>query len=180
MTRISRALTLSALIAASALLAGSAEAQGSAEDWKLSLGKEFPGAHGNIFQAPDGAGVCLEGFFGNGGNYVAMLLPLKQPVDAKALKFDVKTADLAGLVIRITDSTGQCHAQHVALKDTSDWQTVTLKSLHQGEGANSWGGAADGKWHGPAKSVAILVDKKDSKYPDSMKGLIQVDKLELK
>ncbi len=171
---------IAGLLAASALLLGeAARAQEAVDAWKLHLGKEFPGAHGNIYAAPGGDGVCLEGFFGAGGNYVAMIKSLNPPLELKEIRLKVKSADVNGIVIRITDSTGQTHSQLLNMKEGSDWQTISVKKFADGGNSNSWGGANDGKWHGPAKSVALLVDKSKLKSQESPKGVLQLSKMEL-
>lgn len=65
----------------------------NADEWQLSLGKEFPGAQGNVFQSRNNDGVCLEGYFRQGGNYVAMILPFKKPLNFKEILIKLKSAD---------------------------------------------------------------------------------------
>ena len=54
--------------------------------------------------------------------------------------------------LRLIDSTGQCH-QHGGVPIVADgkWHDLVLKP-EEIAGGEHWGGANDGKWHGPAPS----------------------------
>jgi hypothetical protein len=59
----------------------------------------------------------------------------------------------------MVDSSDQCHQKNgVRLANTQDWQEVVLK-ISDLVGGEHWGGANDGKWHGPAKGFGLNVGK---------------------
>lgn len=137
-------------------------AAGANDRWTLYLGKEFPGAQGNLAITEDagsnsGYAAYLEGAFGQGGAYVSINKTLLVPVPFKVLKFKVKTADAQTLMIRLVDSSNQTHQHIVKLQDTPDWQTVVVND-YKGERYAKWGGANDSKWNDPLKGIAILLE----------------------
>jgi hypothetical protein len=133
-------------------------------DWTLSLGEEFPGAKGTLDLAKDepekgSRALHLRADFSGGGAYIAALRSLRDlgGADLRALRFRMRSGTVHAFSIRLVDATGQCH-QKKALPFTADgaWHEVTLvpRDLAGGE---HWGGANDGKWHGPATDVALLL-----------------------
>ncbi len=158
-----------------------------ADGWELYLGKEFPGAEGNLWreekEGVQGAGAAsLEGNFSSGGNYVSMNKTFSEAQNVKELTLQVKTQDLTNIVLRLIDSTNQTFQVKIPLKDSPEWQTVTLavKDLVAGKIMASWGGAGDGNWAGPAKGMSIVLDKGFLKVKENKKGSMMIDKVELK
>jgi len=151
--------------------------------WKYVGGEEFPGAKGGL--ALDGAvahggrqSYRLEADFGGGGAYVGCwrdLASLKGR-DVKDLRFWAKADGVAALGVRLVDSSDQLHQSAVTLAASPDWQEVVLPiaSLAGGE---HWGGANDGKWHGPLKGFGLNVGK-NGLAPGRTKGRIWMDDLE--
>lgn len=151
--------------------------------WTLSLGKEFPGAQGNFVAVPgDGengaAAAWIEGAFGAGGVYTAIVKPLKPPLPFKELRVKLKTSDFRALTIRLQDSSGQCHQQTLKLKATANWQTVTVSKPAGGDQDIHWGGAKDAKWHGPLCGVSLVLDKKDLTDETTVGGVL-VEKVDV-
>ena len=71
----------------------------------------------------------------------------------------VKAKGLTSLGVRFNDSSGQCHQKtDVKLADTSDWQPLVLRPGDIA-GGEHWGGADDGKWHGPITGFGINIGK---------------------
>ncbi|HOK04023.1 MAG TPA: hypothetical protein P5105_05990 [Victivallales bacterium] len=158
----------------------------STEGWELNLGKEFPGAEGNLWWeeeegcAAKGA-ASLEGNFASGGNYVSMVRFFPEKYNIKGLSFQIRTKDLTSVILRLVDSTNQTFQVKIPLKDTTEWQNVNfdISNLVPGKFMVAWGGAGDGQWHGPAKGMSILIDKGCFKFKDNKKGLILIDDVEL-
>ena len=140
-------------------------------DWRFSRGEEFPGAKGSLTVVKDqpAAGQsCLElaGDFTGGGAYVAAIKELGD-LDAKdlaAVRLRVKSDNTAILGVQLVDGTGQTHQQKgVKISPDGQWHDLEIKPA-QVAGGEHWGGANDGKWHGPAKQFVIsLSDKSDEK-----------------
>ncbi len=151
--------------------------------WEFSIGAEFPGAVGNLWRA-EGEGAsgngaaCLLGDFRRGGNYVGMRRSFSEPVDAKRVSLRLKTGDLTCLIFRICDSTGQTFQKRLDLKGVSGWQTIEFGDF--ADGASSWGGAKDGKWHAPAKSMQLILDRGNLKDSANPKGSLLVESVELR
>jgi len=135
---------------------------GSALDgWTFYEGKEFPGAQGNLAVVEDagatgGFAAYLEGAFGLGGGYVSMSKNLPEPLPFKKLAFSVKTSDYESIKVRLVDGNGRTHQLTVELKDSEDWQSVSIEKVG-GNGYITWGGAKDAKWRDPLKSVSLML-----------------------
>jgi hypothetical protein len=129
--------------------------------WGFHPGSEFPGAKGGQSHDPssgrDGKGCLkLSADFTAGGSYVSTGRTLPVGSDFKELRFWFKSDTAVHLGIRVGDGTDQCHQRPLSLQSTREWQEVVL-NFEQIAGRESWGGANDRKWHGPAKYVAICV-----------------------
>lgn len=75
--------------------------------------------------------------------------------------------NIVALTMRFTDSTGQVHQQS-PLVTAGEWMLLTVKELAGGRNYIHSGGANDGVWHGPGKTMALLVDndyRKDDTRP---------------
>lgn len=136
----------------------------SAEGWTLGLGPEFPGAQGDFSRdsgdATSGSSSgLLSADFTGGGTYVQVGRPLS--LDAKALRFQVRTSDLSRVRLRMVDATGQVHQQRLAVAAGGEWQELTVSDFDSGDGYLHFGGANDGTWHAPAQRIALLVEKGD-------------------
>ncbi|CAD6010618.1 sugar-binding protein [Agreia sp. COWG] len=110
-----------------------------------------------------------------GSGYLELSRTLPQ-LDLAALTFSVKSADVNGVSVRVTDSTGQAFQHRVPLAGTADeWQRKTLDDFDNTD--LHWGGAGDGVWHGPASKVAFLVDDFVVTNPDRT-AVLQFDAVE--
>jgi hypothetical protein len=136
-------------------------------EWRFTNGPEFPGAKGSLTVAqdePEAGRACLKlsGDFAGGGAYVAMvreLSPLATATEVPAIRLQVKSQHATGFGVQLVDATGQTH-QRKGVKLTPDgaWHEVVLRPTEIA-GGEHWGGANDGKWHGPPKQIAISVTK---------------------
>ena len=133
-------------------------------EWTFDNGQEFPGAKGSLSVVKDGPQEgqnCLKlaADFTGGGAYVQTMRDLKA-VDMKdlaAIKLKVKSDNTKALSVRLIDSTGQCHQRGgVEIVADGKWHDLALKP-EEVVGGEHWGGANDGKWHGPAQLVALII-----------------------
>lgn len=134
-----------------------------ANAWALGLGTEFPGATG-VYRPDSDAKVgsnsgLVTGDFTNGGQYVQISRAVD--LDAKALRFWVRSDDLTAVRLRVVDATGQTHQQRLALTSGGAWQELIVTNFAGGASYGHFGGANDGVWHGPAIRVALMIDKGD-------------------
>jgi hypothetical protein len=130
--------------------------------WGFNVGADFPGAQGTLAVLPEKgpkgqAAILLEGAFGSGGRYVMMESELPSKTAVKVVRFKLKTKNLTHLIFRFTDGSGQIHQRKVALKDTDEWQDVSV-NIKNSKHMAAWGGAKDGKWHDPLKKIAIMLN----------------------
>jgi len=135
------------------------------EGWGYIGGEEFPGAKGSLsLDAAVAHGgkrsYRLSADFTGGGAYVGTWRDLKGQ-QIQEIRFWARAEGITRLGIRLADSTEQCHQSSVALKPGSDWQRVTLR-IRELVGGEHWGGANDGKWHGPAAGFGINIGKEGS------------------
>lgn len=142
--------------------------------WRFGNGPEFPGAVGSHTIDPlahtGTSSGRLQADFTAGGNYVQIVSSLNK--DITELTWWSQTDEARAVTLRLVDSTGQTHQQRVALT-AGDWQKLTVRDFNGGAGYAHYGGANDGAWHGPAQSMALLLNK--SNLPASQKGAIRFD-----
>lgn len=127
--------------------------------WAFSNGSEFPGARGQFARAKRGAhagqwGGRLGFDFSGGGNYVAAILRLDKAPDVVAVRVWVKKPRGHRLTFRYTDQSGQTLQKGFLARD-EQW---TDAFIQVGGWTGSWGGANDGRVHGPPRQIAILVE----------------------
>ena len=146
-----------------------------AAGWTFNNGQEFPGATGSLAVDPEAkrdgrASLKLAGDFTKGGNYVDAGRQI-DGVDIRELSMWVCSADLEQFTLRINDASGQTHQIGIKVERGPDWRRVVLplESFFAKRGEadavtniakyESWGGAKDGAWHGPATAIYILIGK---------------------
>ena len=161
--------------------------EGNPEGWTFIDGREFPGAKGSL--ALDTAAAHggkrsyrLQADFSGGGAYVGTwrdLASLKGR-DFGELRVWVKAANVTRIGVRISDSTDQCHQKNggVPLAAATDWQEVVLK-VSDLVGGEHWGGANDGKWHGPAKGFGLNIGKDSFAAGTPPQGSLHIDDVEV-
>jgi hypothetical protein len=170
---VTAALLVSAAVATAPIAAGAGTAptltqrigdfETGSEGWTLNLGGEFPGAKGafaldNSTAVTGASSGKLSGDFGGGGQYVAIGRGFS-PLDLSSLGFSVRSADLATLALRLTDSTGQVHQQRLTLNGSTNWQHLDVTTFAGGDQYVHFGGANDGVWHGPAQAISFILDR---------------------
>lgn len=134
------------------------------EGWEYVGGWEFPGATGALewdkTTTHKGKGsLRLDADFSKGGAYVGLWKKFDdfKSKDIKEFRLWAKSAGIANIGVRILDDTDQCHQKKgVPLAKTNEWQELVL-NLGDLVGEESWGGANDRKWHGPAKAFGINI-----------------------
>ncbi|MDB5310619.1 MAG: hypothetical protein JWO38_4821 [Gemmataceae bacterium] len=144
-----------------------------ARGWKFDNGREFPGATGSLTSDIDTArggraAFKLVGDFTGGGNYVQAGRPL-DGVDVRELSLWVRTPTLDKFTVRLVDAGGQTHQIVLKTEARPGWQQVVfpLEQFFAKRGQTdavpgvakyeSWGGAKDGVWHGPAKGIYLIL-----------------------
>ncbi|WP_193726864.1 sugar-binding protein [Paenibacillus guangzhouensis] len=131
--------------------------------WRMGLGTDFPGASGqyvrDTMEPKSGlyAGK-LRGDFSAGGKYISLGKSFS-PIDIQKIAFWIKTADATSISLRLKDATGQVHQQKITLSPTTNWQKIEIYKLDGGQNYLYFGGANDGKWHGPAQQMEFLLEK---------------------
>ncbi|HOD84034.1 MAG: hypothetical protein BWX88_01257 [Planctomycetes bacterium ADurb.Bin126] len=143
-------------------------------DWRFTRGEEFKGAKGSLETADKGGPggqPCfrLSGDFTGGGAYVAMIRPMQdlEAKDTPTLRLRYKTDNARNVTILLNDATGQAHQRKgVGLQADGQWHELIVKPAEIA-GGEHWGGANDGKWHGPASQFVLSVttgsDERDKK-----------------
>ncbi len=132
------------------------------EVWQFGLG-DGTGAQGSFIRdaseafAGDYSGK-LSGNFSAGGQFVVLSRGFL-PVDMKSLSFQIKTADINKITIRLKDASGQVHQQTINLQPTTDWQLVEVPQFNSGLGYISFGTGTPGVWSGPADRIEFLLEK---------------------
>jgi hypothetical protein len=146
--------------------------------WSFDQGQEFPGAQGRVSiddtQKHDGEdSLHLEGDFSAGGAYVRASTPVAA-INPGEVTMWLKSPDTDRVTLRLLDATGQCHQLTFKWRTGADWQNFDFNlrqffaKTEEPTGTpviryESWGGAADQKWHGPLKSLDILISPTDAK-----------------
>ena len=161
--------------------------------WAFDNGQEFPGAKGDLAlddaaEARRRPALRLRGDFTGGGNYVqaGFTLPDK---DIEAISFWIKAPGAEQITMRLVDTTGQCHQIKLKLSKAAGWQKVylpvteffkrmgTTSSLPIVARYEGWGGAKDGKWHGPGKGLYLLLGR--DMFPEGTKDALWLSDVRL-
>lgn len=148
--------------------------------WGFHPGNEFPGAKGGETHdgtvGRDGKGsLKISADFSGGGAYVSAGRQLPPGTDARELRLWVKSDTAGHIGVRIGDSSDQCHQAPVALAKTKEWQEVVL-NFEKLAGREHWGGANDGKLHGPVKWFHLCVSK--TTFGGAPSGELWIDDVE--
>ena len=127
--------------------------------WQFSNGPEFPGAKGSFGRMQDESRAgdwCgrLEFDFRGGGNYVAAALPLEAAPEIAAVRVRVRKPRRHRLTFRYTDPTGQTLQRPFQAPDDR-WADVLIP---MNGWSGHWGGANDGRLHGPPRMIAFLIE----------------------
>lgn len=145
----------------------------SSEGWTFNNGREFPGATGTLTVDADAKheghdSLKLVGDFTKGGGYVQVGRKIDN-VDIRELSMWVRNPDAERFTLRLNDASGQTHQIVVKTERAADWQHIVLPIekffARRGEADavtsiakyESWGGAKDGQWHGPATAIYLLL-----------------------
>ena len=149
------------------------------EAWSFDNGREFPGATGELtldaqMKREGRDSFKLVGDFTKGGNYVQAGRNIDD-VDVRELSLWVRNPDSDRFTVRLNDASGQTHQIVLKTEALPGWQQVVfpLERFFARRGQadavtgvakyESWGGAKDGQWHGPAKAIYLLLGKPQGK-----------------
>src|SRR5258708_287443 len=157
--------------------------------WTPDNGREFPGAVVALADDPAAAhdgkpALRLAGDFTAGGNYVQMgrdLAALK--LDLSVLSLWLRAPGVGGLTMRLIDASGQCHQIGLKLEPAApDWRQVVfpVERFFAAQGTTEmvkgigkyeyWGGAKDGRWHGPLKAMYLLLGRTETLKTPAVSG----------
>ena len=142
--------------------------------WTFDNGQEFPGATGKLSVDAEAkhngkASLRLDGDFTKGGNYVQAATSALPDDDIRAIALSLRYPGHEQLTLRVIDQSGQCHQLVLKVQPGDDWQQVIfpLREFFAKRGTPDavtsvlkyefWGGPSDGKWHGPCKSLVVLI-----------------------
>jgi hypothetical protein len=154
--------------------------------WKVVGGQEFPGGKGSMTFDPtvahEGKGsIKLQSDFSGGGSYNGAWRELPPGRDFREVRLWVKSSSVVRIMIRVGDGSDQCHQKNLPLPPSKDWQMVVLKFAELA-GGEHWGGANDGKWHGPVKGFGVHLtadsfagSKTGEMWMDDVEGILNVE-----
>jgi hypothetical protein len=145
--------------------------------WTFDNGREFPGAVGSLSIDPttmhDGKpSLKLVGDFTKGGNYVQAGRKVDD-IDIRDIDFWIKSPVGNQFTLRLSDASDQTHQINVKAEPSPNWQRIVLPLdrffARRGQADavtsvvkyESWGGAKDGRWHGPAKAIYLILGRTD-------------------
>ena len=155
-------------------------------DWGFTRGEEFPGAQGSMQRhevAKNGQhSLRVSADFTGGGAYVGLRRNLTSSGfrDVRALRFWLKGENARAYTISVVDGTGQCHQKKgFPIAATDDWQEVRV-AIADLVGGEHWGGANDGRWHGPARQIGLSFERGWLKKREEPKAMLWLDDLEVK
>ena len=141
-------------------------------DWTFDSGREFKGATGKLSLVKDqpAAGrnaLRLEGDFTAGGAYVQALHKLSELSDKslERIVFSLRTTTCHALTVRLIDGTANASRTRASPSLRMGSGMTWCSRPAQFAGGEHWGGANDGQWHDPARTIAIIVGKKDGQKP---------------
>ena len=77
----------------------------------------------------------------------------------------VNSTDVKTIALRFVNALDQNYQQRLPFDSDGQWHQLTISKFNQGE---SWGGPQDGRWHPPAKAVAIVVESRGSVKIDDL------------
>lgn len=134
--------------------------------WDLFVGQEVKGGKGALTlvkdePSPGKYAMKLAADFTGGGIYVGARKGFEDfdLRDIKAIRMKVKAENADALTFRISDGTGQSFQKKgIKLQSDGQWHDLTIEPAALA-GAEHWGGANDGKWHGAPRAMALLLTK---------------------
>lgn len=159
--------------------------------WTFGLGQEFKGAKGGADKVDVGGrpALHLRGDFTEGGKYVHATRNAPRGIDPDRISMSVRSPGAERVTLRVIDQSGQCHQFRIRLTPSERPQTVDfplrafMLDKTNADAARMlagryeyWGGKKDGQWHGPAKSVSVVLSPT---RPDEKVVELWVDRFEL-
>ncbi len=88
--------------------------------------------------------------------------------DMACLRLWVRSADTCNLAVRLTDATGQMHQQRPEFPRDGAWHQLSIERFDAGRHHESWGGAADKRWHPPAQRLDLVVEGRGTVWVDDI------------
>ncbi|MBN2714025.1 MAG: hypothetical protein JXR97_16520, partial [Planctomycetes bacterium] len=113
------------------------------------------------------------------------------PNDIESLSFWLKAPKGKNhITMRLIDGTSQCHQINYRINPDGNWQQINFPVMQYFEKAGTsssveaviryegWGGAKDGKWHNPVKSLYLLCGKND--FGEAKKGSLWISGVKMR
>lgn len=149
-------------------------------DWRFTNGAEFKGATGSLNVVNDvpetgEAYLKLAGDFTGGGAYVAAIRDLDGIAarDTTAFRMRLRSENARSLSVQLVDASGQTHQRKaLPVKHDGQWHEMVLIPTDIA-GGEHWGGANDGKWHGPARRLVISITTRSD--PEKKQPVLLID-----
>lgn len=119
------------------------------------------GFDGELARRTDGPGVG-EGYArltNTDQDYVEMSRSLELSHDFLEVRFLARAETAGQIAVRLTDATGQEFLHRVPLPKDGEWHPLVIRRFGEAE---SWGGAADKRWHPPCKGISFVLEQKKS------------------
>jgi hypothetical protein len=153
------------------------------EGYRFVGGEEFPGAKGSMERDAEvahggDASLRLAADFSGGGAYVGVWreMPDLGGGFLRAIRLYARSEHVARVGVRLGDTTGQCHqAKAVPIEADGEWHELVLP-IDALVGTEWWGGANDGKWHGPPTGLGLNIGK--DCIEDGAAGTLWLDDIE--
>ena len=125
----------------------------------LTLGGEFPGAKATLTREAEGEASFMRLAFDlTKGNYVGYTINEALPKGTSRISFTVRLSQglkQPRLFLRLHDSEGQAHAQHLPFAATGTW---TVVSFDMNARSAHWGGADDGVLRWPVRQTVLGIE----------------------
>lgn len=146
--------------------------------WIFHEGREFPGARGGLEIQKGTAGaqiLKITGDFNDGGQYVSAKSAAIAEYDPASVHLSFRSPDADRLVLRLVDAAERCHQFVLTIDKSPDEQEIVFNLPAFFEGGDlgvkvaqyeGWGGdqprsgKENAKWSPPAKSLAIILNKR--------------------
>jgi hypothetical protein len=137
----------------------------------------FEGAIGRTDERPQAGSGAARIANGNEPWVLAARTLPEMDRDMARLRLWARSSDRCNLAVRLTDATGQVHLQRPEFARDGAWHELRIERFDAGEQYESWGGAADRRWHPPAQRLEFVVEGAGTVWVDSIAAELKPDRL---
>lgn len=154
------------------------------QGWDFVPGREFPGAKGGLALDETAAhggrrSYRLSADFTGGGGYVGTQRILAPGQETDEVRVWIKSSNVGSLMVRLIDSTEQCHQKYVVLPRDGGWQELVLRSS-EATGGEHWNGANDGRWHGAIRAFGLNISRQHLVDPATPQAACWIDDVDIR